>query len=108
MCTAAHSVWYFILPPTFLVEISICLATLARLVQPVWVSLKARVMLKESSAYQSSQIMHLAIDFFIGRFRLNERKKRTSLESRTVHETQWPLDPKESWYFIGKCKPPGS
>lgn len=69
MYTAVHSVWYYILPPTFLVEISVHLATLRRLVQLVWVSPKARVtlkILKESSAYQRSQIIHLAIEFLWG------------------------------------------
>lgn len=32
---------------------------------------------------------------FIGRFELNERKKRTGLVSGTGHETHWPLDPKK-------------
>lgn len=45
---------------------------------------------------------------FIGRFGLNQRKKRAGLVSGTGHENHWPLEPKERWYFIGKCKPSGS
>ena len=83
MCTAACSVWYFILPPAFLVEISVCLATLRRLVQLVWVSPKARVMLKvlkESSAYQSSQIIHLVIEFLWGDLDLMKGRREQAWE----------------------------
>jgi len=108
VCTAAHSVWYFILHPAFLVEISVRLATLRRGVQLVWVSPKAGMMLKnlkESSVYESSQVICLVIKFLWGDLDL---KSRTGLESRTGHETQWPLDPKERWCSTGKCEPPGS
>lgn len=111
MCKAMFSVWDFLLPLTFLVEINIHLSTLGRLVQLVCVHPKARVMLKvwkESSAYQSSQIRCVVIRVFMERFGLNEKKKRTGLVSGRGHDTHWPLDPKERWYFIGKCKPPGS
>lgn len=67
--------------PTLLVEISVHLATLRRRVQLVWVSPKARVMLKvlkESSVYQSSQITHLVIKFLWGDLDLmTERREQT-------------------------------
>lgn len=69
MYTAVYSVWCFIFPPTFLVEISVLLAILRRQVQLVWVNPKAKLMvkiLKESSAYQSSQVTYLVIEFLWG------------------------------------------
>lgn len=63
------SVWCSILPPAFLVEISVLLATLRRRVQLVWVNPTAKVMLKvlkESSAYQRSQVIYLVTGFLWG------------------------------------------
>lgn len=109
MCKLMFGVWDFFLPATFLTETSIPLSTLRRCVQLVGVHPKARVMVKvwkESRVYQSSHKI-CSVRVFIGRFGLHERKKRTGLVSGTGHETHWPLDPKERWYFVGKCKPPG-
>lgn len=112
MCTAARSVWYFILAHAFLVKISVHLVPFRRLVQLVRVSTKARVVLnvlKESRACQCSQIIHWVTEFLWGHLGLTrERREQAWKVEQDMNRTHWPLDSRESWYFIGKHKPSGS